>query len=296
VALLDVLVRMGAVQGFTVVAGHLDHGIRPESAADAAFCEQLCARLGVRLRLGRADVPARARRDHLGLEDAARTERHAFLRTVAAGEGAALVALAHTRDDQAETLLLRLLRGSGTAGLASMRLLSGDLLRPLLAASRAEVLAHLAAHGLDWREDASNADRTLLRNRVRHELLPYLEERFNPAIRAALARTATLLAAEADALHGAASDLRATAVRAHDGGVVVDRRRIAAAPDGLARSVLRSAIGEAGGLRGVALVHVDRTLALARREGAGEIALPGRRRARVRAGQVWIETRETTTR
>src|SRR6185436_16071425 len=114
-------------------------------------------------------------------------ERHAFLERVRARVGGACIVLAHTRDDQAETVLLRLLRGAGSAGLGAMRARSGRLLRPMLGASRRDVLDHLAAHGLDWREDPSNADPAFLRNRVRHELIPYLEARFNPSIREALA-------------------------------------------------------------------------------------------------------------
>src|SRR6185503_18901729 len=127
---------------------------------------------------------------------AARRERYAFLRRVKDATGASAIAVAHTRDDQAETVLLRLLRGAGRTGLAAMRPRSAGLVRPMLGVSRQQVMAHLRARGLDWREDPTNADTRLLRNRVRHELLPLLEARFNPAARRTLARAATVLAAE----------------------------------------------------------------------------------------------------
>src|SRR6267378_1994027 len=152
------------------------------------FCRELCRRLGVSLREGSADVAGRAQRDGGGIEEAAREERYSFLRGVKENEEATAIAVAHTRDDQAETLLLRLLRGAGRRGLAAMRERSGDLWRPLLAASRDEVLAHLRARELPSREDPSNADPSFLRNRVRSELLPYLKSRLNPSARETLAR------------------------------------------------------------------------------------------------------------
>jgi tRNA(Ile)-lysidine synthase len=111
VALLHALCAEARPRGLRVVAAHLDHRLRDDSADDGAFCVALCASLGVPLRSAQADVAARARRDGGGVEQAARLERHAFLRRVRDAEGALVVALAHTRDDQAETVLLRLLRG-----------------------------------------------------------------------------------------------------------------------------------------------------------------------------------------
>jgi tRNA(Ile)-lysidine synthase len=197
VALLDALTSLAGRRDFRVVGAHLDHRLRPESAEDVAFCRGLCERLDAPLHAATADVAARAERDGGGLEQAARRERYAFLRLVRAETGAAAIAVAHTRDDQAETLLLRLLRGAGATGLGGMRPRVGRLVRPMLGVSRAEVLDHLRERGLPWREDPTNADTRVLRNRVRHELLPYLEARFNPALREGLARTAGLLADEA---------------------------------------------------------------------------------------------------
>jgi tRNA(Ile)-lysidine synthase len=289
VALLDSLATLAPPLGVRLVAAHLDHGLREDSAEDAGFCAELCARLGVPFRSGRADVRARARRDGGGLEEAARLERYAFLRSVLRETRSRYVAVAHTRDDQAETLLLRLLRGSGRRGLSAMRARSGDVLRPMLDVSRDDVRAHLAARGLPWREDPSNADPALLRNRVRHELLPYLESRFNPKLREGLARTAGLVAEESDVLERLAADLSTRAARRAGEAVVLNARELAAAPAAVARLVVRGALAEAGGLRRVGSVHVDRVLALARKPSSGRrLPLPGGREALFRFGEVWI--------
>jgi tRNA(Ile)-lysidine synthase len=265
------------------VAAHLDHGLRPTSRADAAFCRRLCRTLGVPLHTARADVRGRARRDGTGLEEAARVERYAFLRRVKEEEGGAVIAVAHTRDDQAETFLLRLLRGSGRTGLACMRERAGDVFRPLLEIGRAEVVAHLRAHGLAWREDPTNADTALVRNRVRRELLPYLEQRFNPAVRAALARTANLIADEADVLEGLARAVLDRAGWGRPGVWTLSRTALREAPPAVARLALRQALADAGGLRGITAVHIERLLRLAAAPGSSgrSLPLPGRRVASV---------------
>jgi tRNA(Ile)-lysidine synthase len=291
VALLDALALLRRPRGFRLVAAHLDHGLRPSAVDDAAFCSSLCERLGVPLHTGRADVRARAARDGRGLEDAARRERYAFLRRVLRTEAAAALAVAHTRDDQAETLLLRLLRGAGASGLAAMRPRRGRLLRPLLAVPREDVLAHLRARSLEWREDPSNADPAHLRNRVRLELLPYLEQRFNPSARAVVARAATLLGDEAAHLRDEARAVLAAArARDEDGALVMLRGPLARAPVPVARAALREALRRRGGLRRVGMVHVERLLALVRSPSpAGRrVSLPGGRTVRFEGDRLLV--------
>jgi tRNA(Ile)-lysidine synthase len=293
VALTDALASLRRRRGFRVVAAHLDHGLREGSAEDAAFCAALCERLDVPFRAGTADVRARAGRERGGLEQAARRERYAYLRRVRDEEKAAAIAVAHTRDDQAETLLLRLLRGAGATGLAGMRPRAGDVVRPLLAVSREEVLAHLRERGLDWREDPSNADTAHRRNRVRHELIPYLEERFNPGIRAALARTASLLADEAAHIRAEAESLLASIAREEDDALVLERVALAGAPTAVARSAIRQALARAGGLAQVGALHVERVLRLARAKAPSgrRLPLPGGREARFTRDAIRIEKR-----
>jgi tRNA(Ile)-lysidine synthase len=171
-----------------------------------------------------------------------------------------------------------------------MRPRSADLVRPLLGVSRRQVMAHLSLRRLPWREDPTNSDTRLLRNRVRLELIPYLESRFNPAVRGTLARAATVLAAEQDLLDSMAAELLPRVARAEGASLVIDRPALAASPDALARLALRKCLRAAGGLRGVGRVHVERLLALVRTRGASgrRLALPGRREALVRFGELWI--------
>jgi len=293
VALTDALASLQRRHGFRLVAAHLDHGLRQDSADDAAFCHGFCATLGVPFRGGSARVRGRAAREKGGLEQAARHERYSFLRRVKDDEGAAGIVVAHTQDDQAETLLLRLLRGAGASGLSAMRASSGDLLRPLLGVPRARVLEHLRARGLGWREDPSNADPAHLRNRVRHELLPYLEQRFNPRIKEALARTAALLADEA-AYVGAQAEQLVASIGSRDGrALVLDRLRLAEAPLAVARAAVRLALQRTGGLAGIDRGHVDRVLHVARSAApAGRrLLFPGRREAQFTHRQLRLEKR-----
>jgi tRNA(Ile)-lysidine synthase len=158
VALLDALAWLSREHGFVVVAAHLDHGLRPDSAEDAAFCEALSAQLGVRCVAERADVAARARRERQGIEAAARAARYEFLRRVKDEVGAIAIAVAHTRDDQAETFLIRLLRGAARPGSPACGSRAATCCARC-SRSRARGLAHLAERGLAWRE----AGRTRIR-------------------------------------------------------------------------------------------------------------------------------------
>jgi tRNA(Ile)-lysidine synthase len=281
VALTEVLATLAEDRGFKVVAAHLDHGLRPESQEDAAFCRSLSHRLGVLFRTATADVRGRARRDHCGLEDAARVERYAFLETVRQGEGAVGIAVAHTRDDQAETFLMRLLRGAGSAGLSAMRAQRGFVVRPLLEVSRERVLEHLRRRQLPWREDPTNRDLSILRNRVRHELLPYLEAGFNPRLRAALSRTAGLLAGEADVMGAMGDQLFERALTGPGDGAVLRLSTLREAPRAVARLAVRRALAGAGGLKGISGLHVDKILSVASSKdpSSRRLPLPGRREA-----------------
>jgi tRNA(Ile)-lysidine synthase len=190
-----------APPGFPLMAVHVHHGIRGRSAdRDAAFVRARCRELGVPLVEGRLDVPAVAQSRHLSLEMAARRERYGFFRKALQETGASAVVTAHTADDQAETVLLKLIRGAGPRGLGGMAMCSRvqgiPVLRPFLALHRADIEAYLTQLGRTWRNDPTNRDTRLLRNRVRHRLLPLLERDYNPAIRAALIRTASVLREE----------------------------------------------------------------------------------------------------
>lgn len=226
-----------------VMAAHLHHGLRgAEADADAAFCEALCGAWDVPFVCGRAEVRTVAAEKGLSLETAAREERYAFLKRAAAQLGADCIAVAHHMDDQAETLLLHLLRGSGLDGLAGMRPRTGNIVRPLLAARRQDIEAYAQAHGLAFCTDATNASDAMTRNRVRHELLPLLCS-FNPRAVEHLCATASLLAQDADYLNAAAR-AAAGAAAGRDGA---GRKALLALPDAVRSRVLKRLLFEAQG-------------------------------------------------
>jgi tRNA(Ile)-lysidine synthase len=200
VALLDMLASFGELR-LNLVVAHLNHMLRgAESDADEEFVRQLAENYGVPAVVRRVDVYEVARQERRSLEDAGRTARYAFLDDVAASHGANAVALAHHSDDQAETVLLRLLRGSGGSGLCAMSPRSaGRYVRPLLCLNRSEIEEYLMARALSWRNDSSNRSVEFLRNRIRHELLPFLSG-YNPSISDRLAATAEALAGDEEVL------------------------------------------------------------------------------------------------
>jgi len=217
--LLHCLARLGC----NVAVAHLDHGIRPESEADADFVREAAAGLGLERVVERRDVPAYRRQRKLSLEAAAREVRHAFLRETAAKLGASAIFLGHTADDQVETFLLRLIRGAGVAGLRGMQPQEELLCRPMLAAWRSDVEAWLHQHDLEWREDASNRDPRFLRNRVRHELLPLLAS-LNPGVKKVLLHEAELLGERQDEVE--AEVLRRLGLNARQIGAALDGKAV----------------------------------------------------------------------
>ena len=170
--------------GMPVVVAHLDHQLRPESAEDAGFVAHFAAELGLPFSLGREDVQALADRGSVSIEEAARTARYSFLFAEAERLGAEAVAVAHTADDQIETILMHLLRGAGLAGLRGMSYRSLPtqwnnripLVRPLLGSWRSQVMAYLDSNHLVPLQDSSNQDVRFYRNAIRHRVLPFLEQ------------------------------------------------------------------------------------------------------------------------
>jgi len=186
VALLHVLAELREELGIVLSVAHFHHQIRgAEADADHTFAGELAAKLQVDFYSGTGNAPKHADESKLSLETAARELRHRWFADLITQGKADKIATAHTLDDQAETVLMRILRGTGTRGLASIAPAQATkhLIRPLLTTSRREVEAYLKAEGQCWREDSSNLDLGHTRNRVRHTLLPLLEQEFNPAIR-----------------------------------------------------------------------------------------------------------------
>ncbi|MEN6451126.1 MAG: tRNA lysidine(34) synthetase TilS, partial [Thermoguttaceae bacterium] len=182
VALLRAMVALKTGGAGRLIAAHLNHQLRPDAHADERFVVELCGRLGVPCDVGRVDVGASARGGE-GVEAAARRARYRFLEETAGRRGARFVATAHTADDQAETVLHRIIRGTGLRGLAGMSrtrpLGHATLIRPLLGVRHAELLAYLESLGQPFREDSSNLDLHFTRNKIRRALLPRLEAGYN---------------------------------------------------------------------------------------------------------------------
>jgi tRNA(Ile)-lysidine synthase len=197
VAMLRAMVAVKATAGGDgrLFVAHLNHGLRSAADEDHAWLQSLCQRLGIPLEFGRANVAKIAEEKGDGWEAAARLARYEFLRETAERVGARFVATGHTADDQAETVLHRVLRGTGIEGIAGIpkvRQLSPSvsIVRPLLNVRRADVLAYLSSIGQNYRIDASNEDTTWTRNRLRNDLLPELRERYNRRVDTALTRLA----------------------------------------------------------------------------------------------------------
>lgn len=183
VALLTLLTKMRAELGVVASAVHFNHRLRGKASdADEKFVAALAERFGVTLHVGRADVAGRAKQEKVNLEDAARRARYGFFARLAEQGVVDVVATAHTMDDQAETVLAHILRGTGIAGLAGIHPVSGCVVRPLLTFRREELRKFLRARKQTWREDATNQDTTRMRARMRKKLLPLLENEFNPAV------------------------------------------------------------------------------------------------------------------
>ncbi|MBI3629760.1 MAG: tRNA lysidine(34) synthetase TilS, partial [Candidatus Rokubacteria bacterium] len=225
VALLHVLAALAAELSLRLTVVHLDHGLRPDSAADAAFVESLARARGLPVVVDRIAVPPGG-----SLEARAREARYAALRRHAARLGADRVALGHTADDQAETVLMRLLEGAGPRGLAGIPPVRGRYIRPLIETRRAGIVETLTAAGLTWREDPSNRDPKFLRNRIRHELLPLLASTYNPAIVPALARAAALTRELLAQVSAVAERELAAAPTLTGEEIVLVRSRLAALP------------------------------------------------------------------
>lgn len=297
---LHALARRGDL-AIAPVAAHLHHGLRGDTAdADQVFVENLAARLGLACETARADVRAEAAAAGLGIEETARGARRRFLADVARRRGARAVALGHTADDRAETVLFHVLRGTGVEGLGALGprapLAPADgieIVRPLIEVSRADVLAYLAAAGQPYREDETNSSDAFTRNRLRRDVLPAVREAVNPQADEALVRLSDQAAAAgevlADALDavwrqvvrevpaGGANVAPAGETDAPPGAVVIDADDFVPLKSWLQGAILRRAVERLGG--GLKHMGADRTAevlkALLAKTVVGPVALPG---------------------
>jgi tRNA(Ile)-lysidine synthase len=285
VALTRLLLDLSEHAEFSVAGmAHLNHGLRQSSARDEAFCRDLAARIGLPIHVEFAPVRDYAAAEGLSIEDAARRLRYAFLERAAASMGADAVAVGHTQDDQAETFLLKLMRGAGLTGLGSIYPRRGAVVRPLLDASREELRAYLASRAETWVDDETNADVENPRNRVRHRVLPELDRAAGGPTIPAIARAAGLIREDGQWLDQMAdAQFRALAV---DTGTALefDAWQLAAAAPPVLRRVLLQAMRARAGGREIGHDHVEAvTAVLAGLQGGVDV--PGSR-VELRAGKL----------
>ncbi len=268
-------------EDLSLTAAHFNHQLRgEESERDEAFVRDICGQWGLPLTVGRGDVRAFAKREKLSIEEAGRTLRYTFLFRAAEEEGCGLIATAHNAEDNAETLLLHLLRGSGLNGLTGISPQLHQLIRPLLTTSRREIEAYLAQHGVPHMEDSTNADDTYTRNRVRHQLIPLLEE-INPGFVRRLSSAIPRLRADNDYLNDLARQLFRQARRREE-DLVIPASAIAQAPVPVASRAVRLLLSEAAeGDWDCSAAHIESLLTLCQTASpSAQVSLPHQLTAR----------------
>lgn len=222
-AMLSILHSLSSGTGFTLSAAYLDHRIRKDTRRERSAVERWCGRLGIPLVTGETDVPSLARRKKMGLEEAARDARYDFL------ERFGIVALGHNSDDQAETVLHHIIRGTGIRGLTGIPVRRGQFIRPVMCCTGDELKEYCRKKHIGYVIDSSNMDTSFLRNRIRHRLIPSLRRDFNPRIEDALLRLARNAGEGIDALDEGIMEL--VPESAADGSVTIDTAEAGALPD-----------------------------------------------------------------
>ena len=293
VALVHLLADLRSDAGFQLFVAHVDHGLRgPDSDQDADFVRDFCADLSLPFFYVRVDVEEELRRCGGSLEEVARKLRYEKLRQIAADVGGAWIATGHHRDDQAETLLLNLLRGSGSRGLGAMRPRRGDVIRPLLCLNRSEILQYCHEALLQPRHDASNDETDFCRNRLRHELIPFLQREFNPSLTDVLCRTADVLADEQQFVREYVEENLASWSVRTDRGYRLDGLNFSGLAVALQRECLRNLLEKIrGDNRRIEYVHIEQIRALFLQEhGSRRLDLPGNCQARKSYQELYLET------
>ncbi len=280
VALLRVLVQLAPSWRLTLSAAHLNHRLRgTESDQDEEFVRALCSDLGIPCVFGATEIAGFARERRINLEEAAREARYDFMRAAASQAGAGKIALGHTRNDQAETVIMRFLRGSGPEGMASIHpVVDGLFIRPLIECTRRDILRYLEARSLCYRTDSSNSDLAYRRNRVRHELIPYLETHFNPQLIRTLAGGAEASRQVFLYLQSEAEQHYLQIRKASHGKIALPAEGILDLHPALRGFVIRRAIEEVrGSLRGISSGHIENVIELCGSARSGRrLRLPGK--------------------
>ena len=283
VCLLHILVNLQNELGIGLHVSHLNHQLRgAESEADAQYVSDLAHQLGIPATIEARDVISHQARHRISLEEAAREVRYNFLAEVARSIGASHVAVGHTIDDHIETILMHLIRGTGTTGLRGLQpsvmwqFLGNSLtiIRPLLQASRQETAYYCHNHKLNPRLDASNLSLSPLRNRIRHRLLPLLKS-YNPRVAEAILRTAQIAGAELTFLDEEGTRLWDKIAQEQEDTIILDKERFLELPSALKRHLLRVAIEKLlGTLKDIETRHIEGIMAALTKPAGRRISLP----------------------
>ncbi|MDD5127327.1 MAG: tRNA lysidine(34) synthetase TilS [Dehalococcoidales bacterium] len=284
VCLLHVLYGLREELGIDLHVAHLNHRLRGvDSDADARYVAGLARRLGIPATIESADVAAYRKQHRLSLEEAAREVRYSFLAETAKRIGAERVAVGHTSDDNIETILLHLVRGSGTRGLRGLQPLSRwrhsgnrlTIIRPLLKMSRAETAAYCRQHRLKPRLDTSNLSLSPLRNRIRHKLLPLLRS-YNPQVGAALLRTANIAADELAFFEAETASLWKEVAEKRKNTIILNKEKLLALPAALQRHLLRAAFAKLlADLKDIEAQHIEEMRSALDKPAGKFVTLPG---------------------
>ncbi|HPF19873.1 MAG TPA: tRNA lysidine(34) synthetase TilS, partial [Syntrophomonas sp.] len=271
-ALLHILMELRPVLGFHLVAAHVNHGLRPEAALEQQFVEEQCQSWGITCYAKSIDVSGLARQAKTSLEDAGRQARYGFFYELLQILQADVVATAHHQDDQAETVLLHLLRGAGMPGLRGILPRNGRLVRPLLSHSKHDLLAYLQDNQIAYCIDESNQDESFLRNRIRHQLIPLLQAEYNPQITENLSRLAEIIRAENDFLQQIVQGYWQKLLCAQDNvSVEMDAEGIKTLPLAVQRRLTMMALSSVGGSQGWESRDVEKVMALLHKPGSAKI-------------------------
>jgi tRNA(Ile)-lysidine synthase len=284
ICLLHNLISLQDTFGLDLHVAHLDHQLRGiESEADAAYVTDLAGKLGIEATVEERDVREYQAERRCSLEEAAREVRYAFFAEVAERIDAGAVAVGHTADDQAETIIMHLIRGTGLSGLQGMRPLfkwglpgrrALTVIRPLLEVTRQQTQSYCGALEIHPRIDSSNLSPEYLRNRIRAEIMPRLAE-FNPNIVESLTRTARIIAEDIEHLDGEVKRIFDSVVEEVPYGIALDNRAFSGLSLALGRRLLRSVLGQiVGSLRDIELVHIESIMEVLRQPAGKELSLP----------------------
>lgn len=287
-ALLHLLLELRRETPFELGLAHFNHRLRPAADEDERFVRDEARKLGLPLVVERRDVKAYARGKKLNLEEAARVLRYGFLERAAARAGATRIATGHTLNDQAETFLMRLLRGSGPRGLGGIHpVVKGKIIRPLIEISRNDIEAFCRRKKLPFRTDETNRDRRFLRNKIRLGLIPYLERHYEPGLVSKLGRLALILQDEEAVLEKMTQEQYSGLIVRKDSHPSLDARNLAKLPRGMARRVVRAFLKDRkGDLRRISFEDVEAVINLGEDR---ELTLPDKLRLRREGGFIFLK-------